>query len=251
MKTTLKTTLEFLPLATLVYVFVSYFYLDSYYSAFGLVIVNYIHYSELLFAFVPALFTLLIITIGFSAFIYSKVFHSIPGTVNHELHENLPTFSLKHYKLFPSSLQLIILLGWIASLTGLIGGLVGISHLYDMYEAFVGKIFMICALLTYSLLPFLSPRDGRKFIGWMGAAFIVISFYALLEGRKLEAEFNMHNKTKPNIHFTYSNKWVHTDSSYYPIGEASDYIFFYNKKSKQTLVYKRSNIDSLIVSPPE
>lgn len=65
----------------------------------------------------------------------------------------------------------------------------------------------------------------------------------------IEKGYNIrnHNLAIKEVHFTYNDKNIDTSKQILYIGETKKNIFFFNSKTKETIIYKMENVDNLIM----
>lgn len=130
-------------------------------------------------------------------------------------------------------------------------------------------ILILCLMHRYAELAILTREIIMNYIIVFLMAFIFFSFKQIRENFALRIgmifvivcalviSFN-NGRTHFNIwgglnalSFNYNGNFIHsnsTDKVY--IGETSDYLFLHDKYKKTTTVYKKANIDSLVILPP-
>ena len=107
--------------------------------------------------------------------------------------------------------------------------------------------YIIMFMMVFVFLSFKQLRENFAFM--LGMIFVMIcSFVINFNGGR--THYNMWGGLNA-VCFNYNGKYVHsnsTDKVY--IGETTDFLFLHDKYKKETKVYKKSNIDSLVILPP-
>jgi len=76
-------------------------------------------------------------------------------------------------------------------------------------------------------------------VGFIG---IVISQYRNLDAEKIKAGFPVHQ-----ISFMYHSKTICTGKQLLFIGQTTGHLFLYDRKNTNTLIFKSSEVDSVVI----
>jgi len=229
----LKKIVEYSSLIGFTAFILNFTYLTGFYSSFNIDIFIYEDIVDIIFSLSNAVFSMLVV-----------IMIALPFSV---------FFPTKDIRISPFSndiLKISIFLMFI--------GVILLILVFTSSNSTPGKWEM--ALLAYfiSVAPFIyiimhlclkkwvlsSKYPNRLYLILVGIAF---ELFALFLGLT-EANWMRENKfLTPKVAFLYHNKTISTDSASILIGETKQAIFFYNLKTKSSTIYRRENVDSIVI----
>lgn len=211
-----------------------YSYLWIYYVAFGISIVNYIEFTEVLILLIPWVTIpacLIFLIMGF--FSRDKI---TPISYNFLFYRK----SLFHRLLIWIPIVCVIPTFFLDDLTNL------------NQIKLKNCLILVLMLSVFSALFVMSLKNYRKKIKNMGQVLIVGGFFILLVSvyslgmRQGASNMIFRGSESQTVSFKYNTEVVVTDSFRRFLGETRSAMFIYNKKTNSTTVYLKRNIDSLV-----
>lgn len=224
----MKQIREYLPVITVLLIFLGYTGLSSFYNKFGIDIYNYISTSEILTLFLPEIAagakTIILLFGVLTTFIFNRFDEKIFAELRTEekLHNSLISF--KYTALAAFFLTAVI------------------KYFSDdiEYEIIGTSIFFVLAYVYYKLkyqfkeLAF----DSTFLVAWL---LVIVTMY-----EKNRADNILENGNSQVITFLHHNKLITTnDSTLNYLGQTQDYMLLYNTTEKKAFVLKKENIDSI------
>jgi hypothetical protein len=216
--------------------FLSYAYLDGYYSSFNINIINYINTSEVFYVLLPLV--ALFLSAGYSLF----QGYIAPGTRKRT--EKVQDELLNPQKTPWYERQ------WVLLVTGVLGLSVLFINIKLFPNRAVPAIQVLGFLLLFLGVGYSATKNAIKEYGFYPflkfTCFVLVGYLFITYGKQL-ASVNKVLGNSHNIKFNFHGKTIKTDSSTILAGETQSVIFIYNKADSNTWVIPRTNIDSLII----
>jgi hypothetical protein len=228
---TYERLLKFLPIISVCAFVLGFFKITGYYDSFNVNILNYISTSELLFSILPLCIYIVII-------LFMPMYFGM-------LQHNVPPLRLTQKWHIPSVVNpiLMILLTIIFSLLGYLTPV----HL-NLYRNI--PYFRVAAWYAPAIDIFLGYIQSKK-ESKLSPIDILIPF--VLSGAALYC-YGTYDATVVKIKgpnkcytFKWKDKVIKSDSMLYIVGDVQGYLIFYRPKDSTTTIYKRSEIDSLVI----
>ena len=119
---------------------------------------------------------------------------------------------------------------------------------YQLREYFLYTSF-ITPLFTCLIIYFLAGKEILYKYSYLISLFLLLYIAKQIgDFRKFEAEAVKKEPSKFRMSFVYKgDRFVHTTDSIVFVGQTQSAIFLYKKRDSSTLIFNRSNIDSLVV----
>ena len=112
-------------------------------------------------------------------------------------------------------------------------------------EIITGYVLMF--MVAFAFLSFKQIQNNSSLM--LGVIFVMIVGFILNFNESRTAHNS--NGALNAVSFNYNGEYIHSNSTNKVyIGETNDFLFLHDKLKKATNVYKKSNIDSLVILPP-
>jgi len=217
----------------------SYAYLDGYYSVFNISIVNYITTSEIFYALLPLVITI----ISSAAGIFQGYNAERPKKTDTNEAGNRPIelFEKEWFRRF---------FPYFISLIGIVGVFISIHNFPYRNAPLVGTL---CTVLIIGGITFPTMRKEIREYGFTFyrqiICFIFVG-YLFFQNGSISAGTNIALGNQQNVEFKYHNRLYSTGTKMIFVGETQSTVFVFNKADSSTLILPRSNIDSLAILKP-
>jgi len=244
----MKKIIEYLPLLSICLIYFGFCSLHSYYKSFNVDIYAYITTSEIIMAFFPAIvfFTSIISTSLIQAFIGEPAYKEQQPV---EAKEEVTPTKFQGY-LIAISKNFLVWMAVFLMLNFLIRWALRSWFSYQIYDfqtynIFAGVVFLMAIFL---FMVYTDKQDSIRESPAIAAIIAVcyigqlISNYRSLDAEKIKSGIPVHQIT-----FSYHDKTISTGKNLLFIGQTSANIFLYDCKNASTLVFKNSEVDSLII----
>jgi hypothetical protein len=224
--------LKFLPIISVCAFVLGFFKVTSYYDSFKVNVLNYISASELLFSLLP-LSTSIILAL------YLPLYFGM-------LQHNLPQLRSTQKWRIPSVINPIMMLlltaasAWLGYFTPVH------SSLYRSMPYF--RVAMWFAPTIDIFLTYVRSKKGK--ISPIDILIPPVLFgVALYTYGGFDATVIKTKGPDKSYTFKWKDKVIKSDSTLYIIGDLQGYLIFYRPEDSTTSIYKRSEIDSLVIKP--
>ncbi len=281
---------EFLPVISVVMVFLGYWNLDSFYGKFGIEIYNYVTASEILLSFLPIINTIVLtvislLIIGLVLFFpefeerkqdpqisniedesdvtlniirFCKNFYKFISLKwyqkNNRFHINVITFIIRLIALTSNVVAFFfVLAGFILIFTSLYGYNLTVLGNNNIASMAIAALLVILALRFLHLNFFAHVEPVNLFIekySLVGTSAILI--LVLISTQNVtNANEILQKKTDVLVTFTVDEKTITTDSNLVYVGNTQNYLFLRKLKQRTNIIYKVSDIKNLEIIDTE
>lgn len=244
----MKKVVEYLPLLSICLIYFGFCNLHAYYQEFKVDIYVYITTPEIIMAFFPTIvFVSSIVGTSFiQEFLGKPTFFVGPLQNNDpiESHSKVKKIMIEISKSF---------LTWMIIMIGINFGVRLVLKKYFDYQPYdFQQLNIVCAvLLLIGLMCFLIYTGRRNMVRENAGVFsIFIVCYIGLQissFRRLDAEKVKAGLAQRELSFLYHSKRVSTGKYVLYIGQTTGHLFLYDMKAASTVVFKTSEIDSLVI----
>jgi hypothetical protein len=225
--------LKYLPVISICAFVLGFFKVASYFESFNVNVLNYISASELLFSLLP-LCTSIVICV-YLPFYFSMMQHSLPTL---KWNQNWPVLSLAHSILMLVIIGICLWLGYLIPANW---------ALYRRMPYFRVALWLIPSI-DYYLQTYLLPKKGK--LSPIDVLIPLVLFgVALYCYGTYDATVVKTKGPDKSYTFKWKDKIIKSDSAIYIIGDVQNYLIFFRPKDSSTTIYKRSEIDSLVIKP--
>lgn len=228
-----KNVIQYLPHFGSILIFLGVTRLIIFYNAFGISVINYLDFSE-------------IITSMFD--IISYIVFTVAGTLLYLMMEKDKAAKnektkyktidkLHNISIMVSSVGIILLLVWLKIIT--------ILTLTFWLMAFLSFVFLFFVLVRRINTLSISEIKNKQFIL---LSFVLLSIVSLSFYSNYEASSIKNDKKTIGVTIIFDNdKALISDSTNYYIGKTKDYVFFYHEKEGISDVYPMSRIKKIML----
>lgn len=248
----LKKISDNIPFLSIVLIYYAYCNLYYYYKEFKIEIYSFVSNSEILLSFLPII---VIVTATIGTYISSYIIGLATGEKNkidRQKRQQSDTINESQLIEKPTNKnRLLITIGIILIIAQIATTyiLINFQHYkrYQLREYFLYTSFIIPVFIFINIY-FLVGREILYKYSYLISLFLIL-YIAQQIGtfRKFEAEAIKNEPSKFRLSFIYKGaKVINTMDSIVFIGQTQSSIFLYQKKDSSTLVFNRSNIDSLV-----
>lgn len=210
---------EYVPIFSVVLFANSFMYLYFYYSVFNVKITSYITISEITFNFLNQFMWFLVI----AAFFFLTYL-----ILKKKQKNNLQNTMLSFFILLIFLISIIL------------------NYFIIKNNPFFNYFLNTITVITFSMALRTRADDAKTiyyvFCIFLGSLFI-IGFNSSEYARSIQKDTIV-----KNVSFKYDDLIYKTSNKLVYIGETQNYIFLYNRIDSSTLIFKSSNIDSLVIS---
>lgn len=238
----LENIVNFFPLIFIFLTTLGYIHLQVFYYYFDIEILNYLDLTEIILLFFNKSILLVvgILIIIFSSYILENRVNNVTIKEKDLSENNLSSKILDKFAYLIIFLQILYI--FIVVLSGnYIGliypiGFIICTIIYFMSEKYAFKNLF----LNYRTFYFFSFNIGI-------VAFFLINLTTITSSIENGYNIRYNNKVLKQVYFRHNSKIVKTSKEIIYIGETKNNIFFFNSKTKETIIYKKENIDILSV----
>lgn len=239
-----------LTIITLIFYVLGYAYLNMYYFQFDISIVNYINLQDIIFTTINSLVVLflaylfvefglyiigiLILNTSFHLFIKRKFLKKLGNNIRVHKYINFRNEKYNSEYLQVTSLTLLIL--------------ITILLLYFSNEKtfIISLFFPFFIIKLYQIIPKengdILIQINQFFLGLLTFIFILcFAYWGYYDGTTAKKSENVLQIEFKEENITFNTK---SDSLNY-IGETNEYLFIYNNKNRETLIFSKSGINSI------
>jgi hypothetical protein len=246
----MKKIVDYLPLLTICLIYFGFTNLHYYYQEFKIDIYNYITNSEILLSFLP---TIVIITIMLYSFLYNMIVNHSGKKEESKPEQNDAQEEPKKKKkksfiglLFARWPVYIILYYVITIVIRIILLKFYFKFEIQTYEMLVSIGFVVVLYFVLKATNNLKLISENQIL--FGLFFITYIGIQLGEYRKLDAARVKHGISEKNISFRFNQSvTVRTSRQLVYLGQTQNNLFLYDRRTKSSIVYKISSIDSLVL----
>ncbi|MES2566218.1 MAG: hypothetical protein V4565_05095 [Bacteroidota bacterium] len=256
----MKKVIEYIPLLTICLFFFGYSNLHGYYKEFKIDIHNYISNTEILLSFLPTI--VVWATLTYSLF-YQMLVQEAGKTKKEPKLEDIKETDDEQEEVkqivknsrWKSIFKNVFTSFWFYFFSWSIIRVILGTILVKYYYSYELQWFSICYSLGVILIIYLAIFFKDDDVNYFAKNPIIVSLFIIMfiNSEIISYRINDAKKLKAgiidrNISFKYNNKIVRTYSKLLYIGQTQSSLFLYNRNNKATLIYKTSEIDSLIVN---
>lgn len=242
-----------IPILISCFYILGYIYMNRYYSSFDISIEYYVNLTDIIFLTVNYLMMILIIYVIFelvSSFIANMAFY-VWSHFFHKKTDNLKNervierfIDVRRKKSFQwISLSILIVIAF---------GIIYFSGMFMIYTS----IFVPLILIKVNYLVFSKTKveeSKKKISNFFVIVFSIISIICFAYWGYYDGVSNkIIKKDSPIVSFTDNNNFYSTKGTTFNlIGETSGYLFLYDIKNKESLVFAKQNIRNFKIQDPE
>lgn len=236
----LDTLIKLFPLIFIILTTLGYIHLQTYYYFFDIEILNYLELTEIILFFFSKSIIIITTILIIISITYATEIKKENEYKNKEIKIKSESKILDKLGIF-----IIIFLGIYILINCITGNYIGL-----IYPVGYGVCFLIFYLLEkYFFERLLSNNTEFFFLSFNLSIVVFLLINLNTITTSIERGYNIRNNNLviKEVHFTYNNKNIDTSKQILYIGETKKNIFFFNSKTKETIIYKMENVDNLIM----
>ncbi|MBE9599975.1 hypothetical protein [Pedobacter sp. MC2016-24] len=244
----MKKIIEYLPLLSICLIYFGFCNLYAYYKEFSVDIYVYITTTEIIMAFFP---TIVFVSSILSTTLIQEFVGKPVVVVKSETEDQVLDSPSKINKFFSWLFQSF--LTWLIVIFVLQFLIRWLMRRYFDYQTYDFQDFNLfaSAFMLIALLWFVAST-GRMEIIRKNTVVVVVSIVCYIglqisNYRKLDADRIKSGIAQRHMSFNYHSRQISTSKELMYIGQTTGNLFLYDRKNARTLVYKTSDIDSLII----